>query len=405
MITLLAAFSSSVAFAAVCANADFDLTSLSATGDTTGASDSFEPSCQTNNGADHAYEWIAPATGTYTIDTEGSTHADTVLAVYAADCTTELECSDDEGTGLLSTLTIDAVAGERFLIVVDGYGTNEGAYNLNITQYIAAACSIDLDLGTGATMTSGTTCGAVDDLGDVSCSNTTGSEELTFMWTAPTTESWSFDTSGSLFDTVITVRAASDCAAELACDDDSGVGNGSLITLVATAGVEYAITVEGYTGSAGAVCGDFMLDIYAGCPDSDGDTVCNADDLCDGDDASGDSDFDFICDDSDFTLTAGTPTRGQRLALSVANAEPGSSVVFLLSTRGAGAGPCHPTAGICADILAPVVAGTARANAAGVATFNLPVPPTAPAGATVRFQAAYLGAEADITEVEVRQVQ
>lgn len=414
LIPLLSLISSSIAVAAVCTNANADLFSATGTsvasGDTTGQTDDFDPSCQTRDSVDFAYEWVAPSTGTYIIDTEGSVGlADTVLAVYAADCTTEVACDDDDGTGTLSALSIDATAGQRFLIVVDGYNNAVGTYNLNISLIVPVTCSTDFDLGSASPASAtGNNCGAADDFADVSCSNTTASGDLAYSWTAPTSGTYTFDTSaGSTFDTVLTVREVSDCATELACDDDSGTDTASTITIDVVAGTEYAIVVDGFYSSATATaaCGDFTLDIFAGCPDADGDAVCNADDLCDGDDASGDSDFDFICDDTDFTLTVGQPRRGQPLQMGVANAEPGSNVVFLLGLSGAGAGPCHPTAGICADIRAPRVAGSARANAQGVATFTLPVPPTAPLGAGVVFQAAYIGGAADTSEVESRNVQ
>lgn len=406
LLSILALSASSIALAAVCANADFDLFSnLSATGDTTGASDSFEPSCQTTNGADLSYEWIAPSTGAFIVDTEGSTHPDTIVAVYASDCTTELACDDDGGTGLLSTTRFDAVAGSRYLIVVDSYNATAGAFQLNIAPVALTTCSNDATGAVGVTYT-GTTCGAGDDVGDVSCTNSTGNEDVVYAFTPTVSGTYTFDLSGSAFDTVMSVRATSDCDTELECDDDSGVGTASSITMDLDAGVTYSVVIDGYNNNSGTpLCGDFTLSIYDGCPDDDADGICNADDICTGDDTSGDSDIDGICDDLDFNLTVGTPTRGQRVALSVANAEPGSNVVFLLSTAGTGAGPCHPTAGICAAIRQPKVAGSVRADAAGRATFNLPVPTTAPAGANVYFQAAFIGAAADTTEVERRQVQ
>ncbi|MCG8408560.1 MAG: proprotein convertase P-domain-containing protein [Phycisphaerales bacterium] len=50
--------------------------------------------------------------------------------------------------------------------------------------------------------------------------------------------------------------------------------------------------------------GDGVADVCAPCPfdnpdDSDGDGICNRDDVCDGDDASGDTDGDGVCDSDD----------------------------------------------------------------------------------------------------------
>ncbi len=80
----------------------------------------------------------------------------------------------------------------------------------------------------------------------------------------------------------------------LALDDDLGDGEAETVVFAAEAGVTYFIIVDGVNGSSGDF--DFELDC---CPDDDGDLVCNAVDVCDGDDASGDTDGDGICDDRD----------------------------------------------------------------------------------------------------------
>ena len=61
--------------------------------------------------------------------------------------------------------------------------------------------------------------------------------------------------------------------------------------------------------------------------DSDLDGVCDALDVCDGDDVAGDADTDGICDDLDFRLDATTASPGAPTTFSVANATPGVQAI------------------------------------------------------------------------------
>lgn len=79
--------------------------------------------------------WTAPATGQYRFDTCGSVF-DTILSARAADCSgMELKCNDDAmacGTdSLQSRFLLDLVAGERIMLIVDGFDA-EGQFQLNI---------------------------------------------------------------------------------------------------------------------------------------------------------------------------------------------------------------------------------------------------------------------------------
>ena len=104
-------------------------------GDTTGQLDRFE-SCDGEPGfGDVALLWTAPTTGRYRFDTCGSTY-DTILTARAPDCSgMTLKCNDDStGCGnqsLQSRFSLDVVAGERILLVVDGFD-DEGPFQLNI---------------------------------------------------------------------------------------------------------------------------------------------------------------------------------------------------------------------------------------------------------------------------------
>jgi hypothetical protein len=106
-----------------------------ASGTTVGAGNDYaSAACQSSAGsADLAFYWEPPADGCYSISTEGSAIGDTVLSVRRCTDNGSEACDDDGGTGNLSQLTIDVLASESFVIVVDGFGSsNNGNYVLNI---------------------------------------------------------------------------------------------------------------------------------------------------------------------------------------------------------------------------------------------------------------------------------
>jgi hypothetical protein len=75
------------------------------------------------------------------------------------------------------------------------------------------------------------------------------------------------------------------------------------------------------------------------------------------------------------------------LTLTATGALPGETVRFAFSTQ-VGAGPCPPIfGGLCLDLVAPSVLGSAVADAAGTTYIILTVPPTVPEGASANFQA------------------
>ena len=109
-----------------------------ATGTTVGLADNFNTlaGC-TNSAPDIVFRWVAPGTQTYRIDTCGSAY-DTMLWVTEGTCTatTPLQCSDDASEtacSLQSAVELAATAGVVYHIGVDGYSSNAGMFQLNIT--------------------------------------------------------------------------------------------------------------------------------------------------------------------------------------------------------------------------------------------------------------------------------
>jgi hypothetical protein len=82
---------------------------------------------------DAVFAWTAPAAGTYTFDTVGSSF-DTVLTLRTGGCDGPIvACSDDLAMGVLeSRIVTPLAAGQTVLIAVDGYNGLSGAFTLNI---------------------------------------------------------------------------------------------------------------------------------------------------------------------------------------------------------------------------------------------------------------------------------
>ncbi len=109
-------------------------------GDTVAEDNDHAPSCFRQCAADAAFSWTAPAGGLYTIDTAGSSY-DTGLYVLDGACGEgkELACNDD-ALGLFSGLSMELVAGQTITIIVDGYGLEEGSFQLNIQAGMIYEC-------------------------------------------------------------------------------------------------------------------------------------------------------------------------------------------------------------------------------------------------------------------------
>lgn len=104
-----------------------------ATGTTNGLSNDYQPSCvSTSNAPDAAYSWTAPASGTFVIGTAGSAF-DTVLEIRDGNTGASLGCNDDSNSSLQSSVAVNLVANQSVVIVIDGYSSGSGTYQLGIT--------------------------------------------------------------------------------------------------------------------------------------------------------------------------------------------------------------------------------------------------------------------------------
>jgi hypothetical protein len=98
---------------------------------TCGAVNQYRPVCASSQASDHSYLWTAPASGSYTFSTQYSGF-DTILQLYTWPGATPLACNDDALGTRQSSVTAELSAGQRIIIVVDGYASNCGAFYLHI---------------------------------------------------------------------------------------------------------------------------------------------------------------------------------------------------------------------------------------------------------------------------------
>ena len=106
------------------------------------------------------------------------------------------------------------------------------------------------------------------------------SPDVVYAWTAPSSGTFTFDTIGSGFDTVLTVRSGSCTGTALGCSDDivNATTTTSRLTLALSAGQAIAIIIEGY----GTNSGSYLLNITRGAVDGGTPADAGAPDPCAG---------------------------------------------------------------------------------------------------------------------------
>src|SRR6185295_10609593 len=100
---------------------------------------------------------------------------------------------------------------------------------------------------------SGTTLGAANSVSGATCGGGgTNAADASFLYTAPIAGSYTIDTFGSSFDTILYVRSSTCSGTQLACNDDSGGVVQSQVTLTLTVGQSIVIVVDGYSAASGS---------------------------------------------------------------------------------------------------------------------------------------------------------
>lgn len=116
------------------------------TGHTAGLTNDYQPICVASSAApDASYTWTALSSGSYTFSTTGSSF-DTVLEIRRINTLASLGCNDDSNATLQSSVNVGLLAGETVIVVVDGFGTSTGPFQLNITAGSGSIPSAGLHL-------------------------------------------------------------------------------------------------------------------------------------------------------------------------------------------------------------------------------------------------------------------
>ena len=205
------------------------------------------------------WTYTAPSTGQVTVDTFGSAF-DTVLAVYTGNTVgalTLVNSNDDTAPGSQSKVTFTATGGQRYRIAVDGWSGTTGEIKLNWKHAASPANDnlADAWVVAGANgATGGSTNGATRETGEPMHRHR-GFPSVWWSWTAPSTGNLRLSTSGSNFDTVLSVYTGTDAGAAVAKaqNDDDPTSYTSEVLVPVKAGVTYRWAVSGYAGSTGAV--------------------------------------------------------------------------------------------------------------------------------------------------------
>ena len=227
-----------------------------------------------DGGASVWWTWTAPATGLVTFDTRGS-NFDTLLAIYTGTSLNrllEIASNDDASDGTLqSEVRFSALQGQTYHVAVDGYGGKSGTVVLNwqAAPPESISGSDDFRLGTlidGASGRSeGSNVGASIESGEPKHADNSGGASVWWVWTAPTTDSFTFHTRGSDIDTLLAVYTGDnlDSLVEVASNDDDAEGGTlqSAVRFSAQQGETYHIAVDGYGGATGIIVLNWQNDL------------------------------------------------------------------------------------------------------------------------------------------------
>jgi hypothetical protein len=141
-------------------------------------------------------------------------------------------------------------------------------------------CSDAIDLNTQTT-TEGTTQGRTDSYRPSCAYGSSEAPDLVYRWVPRSSGSYTLDTNGSSFDTILTVLdGCGNAAVELECDDDDGDSTRSSITMEVNAFRTYYVVISGYFSTAS---GDTVLNITSGnsmMPECTIDSDCTGSDVC-----------------------------------------------------------------------------------------------------------------------------
>ncbi|MBV9468319.1 MAG: hypothetical protein JOZ57_03680, partial [Abitibacteriaceae bacterium] len=191
-----------------------------------------------------------------TINGAGFTDGTVVLFTDANDPNGFVPSTDGgivSSSQLLARVPVGATTGPIGVTNADGSASTFSSTDFQVTtgpgqpppnDNFAKAQVIQGDSG----KVTGTNVLATKEAGEPTHADVGGSSSVWYKWTASTTGSASFDTTGSDFDTVLAVYqgTAVNALTEVASNDNAGIGDQSAVRFNAVAGQTYYIAVDGY---------------------------------------------------------------------------------------------------------------------------------------------------------------
>jgi hypothetical protein len=216
-------------------------------------------------GASVWYRWIAPSNGTVSFTTKAS-QIEPLLAAYTGSKISSLTTPSGSNSSS-ATISFPVSAGTTYYIALDGFKQSNGFIrNGNITLSWLLTTPVQPpppsppnDNFANAQSLSGST-------GQVTGTNVSASREegepgggttsIWYRWQAPGVGTARFTTSGSSFDTLLSVYTGSNVNALTAIasnDDDPNAGIQSTVTFSGKPGTIYYIAIDGYQGATGSI--------------------------------------------------------------------------------------------------------------------------------------------------------
>ena len=241
-------------------------------GTTTGSTFDDVGTCGTSNTSGGVWYSVIGTGSVITVSTCNQASYDTKLSVFTGDCGA-LTCvggADDAAGcgGFTSEFSFPSVAGQEYRVLVHGFDTATGDFNLSVS---CAAPPTGNDACDGADSidcgqeVSGNTSSATFD-GAPFCGTSNTAPGVWYEWVGDGS-GVTLSTAGSGYDTKLTVyRDGCDVLECVDGNDDSGGTLQSEVSFLSEAGATYQILVHGFGSSAG----DYILTMScAGAPDND----------------------------------------------------------------------------------------------------------------------------------------
>lgn len=168
-----------------------------------------------------------------------------VNATFTANSSTQITTTVPAGatSGPITVITASGTAtSSNNFVVVPGPPAND---NFTTAQVI---------IGTSGTL-SASNVGATKETGEPDHAGNSGGASVWYTWTAPGNGTYTFNTYGSTFDTLLAVYTGNSVTAlaQIAANDDAGTGVDSAVSFTAVAGTQYFIAVDGHGGATGDI--------------------------------------------------------------------------------------------------------------------------------------------------------